>query len=66
MIEKIAKILDELKLDEYYVVSKTTIVIGRSDYGYWVADNGWEVNGLSKEVALTLLGELINEDKTID
>jgi len=61
----IEKILDELKLDEYYV-DKTTIVIGMSDYGYWIADNGWEVNGLSKEVALTLLGELLDEDKTID
>jgi hypothetical protein len=62
----IEKILDELKLDEYYVVDKTTIVIGMSDYGYWMGDNGWEVNGLSKEVALTLLGELLDEDKTID
>lgn len=45
-----------------YPVADTTLV-GRDESGYWVADNGEEVNGLTKEQAIEIIVEnLSNPD----
>lgn len=37
--------------DTYEYVGATTIVVGRDNHGYWVTDNGEEVNGLTRTQA---------------
>lgn len=34
-----------------------TTVVGKDDNGYWVTDNGEEVNGLTKEQAIEIIVE---------
>jgi hypothetical protein len=41
---------------EGYPVEDTTVV-GKDDSGYWVTDNGEEVNGLSKAQAIEIIVE---------
>ena len=43
--------------DTYEYVGATTIVVGRGNHGYWVADNGEETNGLTRTQAKQIIIE---------
>lgn len=46
---------------DHQPVADATIV-GIDDTGYWVTDNGEEVNGLSKEQAIDIIVENLADD----
>lgn len=53
---KLAVAAIELADAEGQPVAETTVV-GKDSNGYWVTDNGEEVNGLSKEQAIEIIVE---------
>lgn len=47
----------------YYEPVAGTVVAGLDDLGYWVADNGEEIKGLTKEQAVEIIVENLTQDE---
>lgn len=56
---KAAHAVDSLQLDEYTHVEDC--IVGMSEDGYWVSDNGEEVEALTRDGAIQILTENLNQ-----